>query len=254
MIIRTLLIFILSIYSQLFFANSQENSPGEYDVTSTSRQILGDEMAEQFKNYIDPDDEITWNVYIPKGFDPGQASGIMVYYTDKYPNQIQSGWKTATSEKNLIWISVKAARKFTNRKKMFVGVLATPLLQSKYLIQNDRIYISGDQTGCIMASNIAMFYPNIFSGAIYIGCRAQVWGKEEPPQIELMKKNRYAFVFSGRGERNKEMRRSLIKYNKSGIDNTLLKNLTERGGGGDMKLNSNHLKGIIDFLDGNAEE
>ena len=206
-------------------------------------------MAQSFANIIKPDDEFTWNVYIPDNFNPDEPSGIVLYFTDQYPNQAESGWRAAAADKNFIWVSTKNARNFISRKKILLGLLAAPLLQSKYLIEEKRIYVSGDYSGCKLASHIAKIYPNIFSGAIYNSCEVVTWKKELPPLIDQMRLNRYIFVGSSRNyEANREINRAIVKYKKTGIENTQYKLLSELSG--DIKLNKKHINDFIDYLDG----
>lgn len=57
---------------------TQDIRTGEFDIDSTSRQILGDELAQTFAKIIKPDDEFSWNVYVPDNFDPDVPSGIIL--------------------------------------------------------------------------------------------------------------------------------------------------------------------------------
>ncbi|MCC3860225.1 hypothetical protein [Pseudemcibacter aquimaris] len=251
--LKQIFIFLFFLVSQPVLAQESERNyrTGEFDVKSTIVDLLGEKTAKSYEQIFDADEELLWNVFVPANFTPENAAGVIVYFSDKYPNQVESGWKGAAEEKNFIWVSPKRARNFTNRKKLLLGVLATPLIESLYPINGSRVYVTGDRSGCDLASNAARIYPNIFSGAIYNSCKAETWKKELPPGIDLMRKHRYVFIASARSENNREIRRSLIKYNKSGIENTQFKLLSSLDG--NVKLNNNHIRDIVAYLDGDIE-
>ena len=55
LITTTLILFSTLTLSSL----SQEIRTGEFNIVSSSRQILGDDVAQSFANIIKPDDEFT---------------------------------------------------------------------------------------------------------------------------------------------------------------------------------------------------
>lgn len=251
MIKRTLTLLVLALFTSQTAAFAQTGSAyntGEFEVQSTIVDLLGAEAAKAYEKIIKPDEELRWHIYVPDSYSSDKPAGIVVFFTDRYPNQVESGWKGSAQEKNFIWISAAGIRNATDRKKLLMGVLATAMVQSLFEVDQKRIYTSGDVIGCGFASSIAKYYPNIFSGAIYTSCKAQTWRKELPPGIDLMRQHRYVFVASARSENNREIRRSLIKYNKAGIENTEFEIVSVLNM--DVKLNNNQISKYISYLDG----
>ena len=247
-LISVLIIFQLNSFHTLAQSGQSTVRTGEFEINGTSESILGSKTAEAYSKVIKADKKVTWNVYVPEKYDPTQPAGVVVYYSTLYPNQIQSSWKTGSKEKNLIWISIKGSRNFTERRKMFLGVLAPTLLQEKYAINANRIYTTGDRSGCVSASNVAKIYSNIFTGAIYNSCEPETWRKETPEGIEYMKRGRYVFITSRRNENRVDVRRAEAKYNNAGVENTLLKTYSTLEE--DVKLTAQQVMELINFLDG----
>lgn len=221
---------------------------GEFKITSSSHSILGNKDAKKFKNILAIDKEVKWNVFVPEHYDPTSPAGVIIYFSDRYPNQIQSGWKTGVREKNMIWISLTAARNFTEKRKMLLGILSLSLLQENYSIDPTRIYTTGDRTGCQTSSNIAKAYPNIISGAIYNSCEPKTWKEnKKPASLNLMKNNHYVFINSNINKNRTNIRRAMNKYNNEGINNTLLRTMGTIEH--DIKLNSRQVIDLITFID-----
>ena len=246
---------ILSIICLLLLNNTvvaQENRSeiqiGEFELSSTSKVILGEETAKLYENILAVDKEVKWNIFVPEYYDPNSPSGVIIYFSDHYPNQIQSSWKTGTREKNLIWISPIGARYFTEKRKMILGILSLSVLQDKYSIDPTRIYVTGDRSGCQTSSNIAVLYPNIISGAIYNSCEPKTWKKTtKPATLDIMANNHYVFINSNINKNRTDIRRAMNKYNNEGINNTLIKTIgtIEK----DIKLNSRQVIDLITFID-----
>ena len=104
----------------------------------------------------------------------------------------------------------------TSRRVLF-AVMALPLIQQKYQLNVDRIYISGLSGGGRVASIVATEYAHMFKGAIY-NCGVNFWNNKGPNEIELIKQNRFVFI-TGTGDFNLQDTKNIYaKYKKAGVE------------------------------------
>jgi len=190
---------------------------GRIEAQTTSTEILGAQTAAEFESILKPDKEIKWSMYIPKNYDPASPPGIIVHMTQNNLAKMPFGWASAMDEKNMIWISLNKAGNLIRNKEMFLAVLATPFVQSRYKIDINRIYIVASADSCYPASAAMEVYPNIFKGIIYSTCEPINWKSNTPKTIEKMKENRYLFVSSNEKDIKRVMRRAYRKYTDAGI-------------------------------------
>jgi len=220
MFLRFLPFIFLIIFSVNSMSFAQDIEKGSFTIKATSEDILGFEMASSYSPVLEPDDVISWSVHVPENYDPSNPPGIMVYVGFRKLVKEPPGWMSAMDDSNLIWISANSSNSSIERKKMLLAILSLPLLQMDYVINTNRIYVAGFQHGGEIASAAARVYPNIIKGGMYINCDPRTWGKKLPPQIDVMKENRYIFVSGKQNIAKQVMRYAIRKYNKEGINNT----------------------------------
>jgi len=217
----TILLLIITPFS--FFANAQDTEfsykTGRFEIETTSAEILGSDVATSFANLLDIDDKIKWSVAVPDKYDPSSPPGIIIHMTEHKLAKMPIGWPRALDEKNMIWISLNKAGQLMPNKEMLLAVLTTPLLQDKYSIDTNRIYIVASANSCRPASAAMQVYPDIFKGVVYSTCEPINWKSDIPETINQMKKNGYVFVASNEKNVKSSMRRSYKKYQKAGITN-----------------------------------
>ncbi|MCP5381119.1 MAG: hypothetical protein H6912_02000 [Kordiimonadaceae bacterium] len=246
--IKRFLKIIFSIY--LFFNSvsyAQDNKTGSFLLKSTSADIIGEEAAEQYKVRLDPHEEITWQIYVPENYDPSNPPGVLLYQTYGTGPNDPLGWRAALEEKNLILVRLRIGGKLIEGKEMLLGVLSLPLLQSKYNINTSRVYNTAEN-GCIVAGLTSKYYANIFKGSIFVNCVPASWKNDIPEQLELMKQNRYLFIYSPKILKSIGIRQTIRRYNEYGINKTKLES-TSRLDSGD-NLDRRLLNSAIDYLDG----
>ncbi|MCC3860224.1 hypothetical protein [Pseudemcibacter aquimaris] len=187
-----ILILLLSTVS----ANAQKT--GEYILTSTPEEVLGHD-AEQFKNIIDANANLSWEVYVPKRYNPDKPAGIMVFAGA--PNDVRPprGWYSSIEDKNLIWIAPRrSGNGSTIQQKTMLAMMAVLQITKRYSINPDRIYISGEPR---IASRAALNYPNIFKGAIFSSLNYgdnNVWDENADEKIQNALDNKFVFVSSSK--------------------------------------------------------
>ncbi|MCP5381971.1 MAG: hypothetical protein H6912_06340 [Kordiimonadaceae bacterium] len=244
----TTFIAAIVIFMQSTIVNAQTVQTGVFTITSTSEKILGKENANEFKKILDIDEEITWSVYVPETYDPGIPPGILLFqfYTNKIEHPI--GWDTAMEERNMILISIVGkGGEYPLKKELIISILAPVMLQQKYKINTSRVYTSS-VGGCVNAGAVAMNYPNIIKGAIYVNCNPGTWRKKEPERVDLMRLNRYYFIAGRDRFKQIDNTQEIKKYEKAGINQVKFVR-TGRLNRLD-NLNREMLLDAIDYLDG----
>jgi predicted peptidase len=198
--------------------SNAQTQTGEYTVTSNTNEILGEEISSSYTSVIDADEEITWEIYVPKNYDPNDPPGVMVYISPQNQIKTPSGWMTVMEESNLIWIAArKSGNKVQTSRRILFAVMSLPLIQQKYQLNVNRIYISGLSGGGRVASIVATEYAHMFKGAIY-NCGVNFWNNKNLDQIELIKKNRFVFV-TGTADFNLQDTKDIYaKYKKAGVE------------------------------------
>lgn len=192
---------------------------GRFEIETTSAEILGSDVAASFANLLDVDDNIKWSVSVPENYDPSSPPGILVHMTQSNLAKMPIGWPRTLDDKNLIWISLNKAGLLMPNKEMLLAVLTTALLQDKYNIDTNRIYIVASANSCLPASAAMQVYPDIFKGVVYSTCQPINWRGDIPDTINQMKNNGYVFVASNENNIKSAMRRSYKKYEDAGITN-----------------------------------
>lgn len=248
----TILFTIITAFIQFSMAYAQDVQTGSFRITSTSEAILGKETATQFEMNLDIDEEVSWNVYVPESYDPANPPGVLLYQIYGSETDDPTGWKTAMDERNMILIRIIGkGGMYPLSKELFISILAPMVLQQKYKIDTSRIYTSADN-GCINAGAVAMTYPNIIKGAIYINCYPGVWRNEEPELVHLMRDNRYYFIAGRDRTEQVDNSQEIRKYRDAGIEN--VKFVRSGRISRTRNLNRSMLIEAIDYLDGKEDE
>ncbi len=198
---------------------AQDVATGSIMLKSTSEEILGKELADQYKTVVDIDEELTWLVYVPENYDPENPPGVLLYQNYSAETSEPTGWKAALDEKNMMLIRIFVRGQLTQRKEMLLSILGPTMLQQHYALDASRIYTSAFN-GCRNAGTTAKIYPNIIKGAIYINCIPSTWRDELPERLDLMRQNRYIFITARDRVEQVDVRQELKKYREAGIENT----------------------------------
>lgn len=227
---------------------SHAQQQGEvYDIVTTTKEILGDELATAYENVIGKNEEIKWSIYVPKNYNPNNPPGIFVHNSHRNLANMPFGWSRSMDDKNLIWISLNYSGRIIVEKQMLLAVLATPFLQNSYTINTNRIYSYSSVDACAAGSAAAQYYPNIFKGNIYSTCVPYNWRDKTPETIVEMRQNKFVFLASRERNVRLEMRRSERNYNDDGISKTTYTSINDLTFGKDT--NRRRINQAIDFLD-----
>ncbi len=216
MVFRILVTSCIILIAQNVF--SQESLSDDFKIKTTPREITGSELSEKNSDYINPDQKIIYAVYPPNDFNPSAKTGIMVFagaYKDNHPT---FNWLSSVRESNLIYIEALVSDVDSSfRQRQILAEMAVPLLEKRYNIDENRIYISGEGR---VASVVAMNNPGIFKGAIYTN--GNLWTENAETKLDSIKQNKFVFITGDLKSRAKQARDVYGKYKKAGIENSKL--------------------------------
>ena len=216
-------IIVLILFLPSGTAKAQEAlnfTKGRVTIETTSSEILGNEIAKQYEELVETNENIKWSIEVPDNFNASSPPGILIHMTPRNLAKMPIGWGKAIEDRNLIWISLNKAGRLKQSKEMFIAVLATVFLDNNFPINTNRIYLVASSDSCQAASAAAQFYPTIFRGTIYSTCEPFNWKKDIPDTINIMRQNRFVFVASNEKIIRQAMRRAQRRYNDADILNT----------------------------------
>lgn len=246
MLLKNIIQFAFIFFTFVSFSNAQDFKTGSYRVKSTPRIIMGDAIDSANANIVQPDTEITWSLFVPENYDPTKPAGVLLYQSNRDPNNEPIGWKSVMEERNMILLIIYNSGEQEPREIMMT-VFGLSLVQDMYKINTNRIYITG-YVGCAVAGLTSKIYANIVKGAIYYNCIPSTWIDEEPPLIDDMRQNRYVFYHGKDAMTKTGLKQAERKYNKSGIENTKFKALNRLRDKENLKRRD--LLKAIKYLDG----
>jgi len=195
---------------------------GSFRLSSTLAAVVGKETAERVSAIIPMDQQLTWEIYVPEGYAAAKPPGLMVYISPTGSGRIPRGWKTVLQEKNLIWIAANdSGNGAIVTRRAVVAIVAPSLIEERYNIDHDRIYVSGLSGGGKMASMVATDNAHLFKGAIY-NCGVNFWDDESPDRIDLIRQNHYVFVTGTLDQALEPTKKVYKQYRNAGVENALL--------------------------------
>ena len=193
---------------------------GYFRISLTPLELLGAEGANAISPVFAPDEKLTWQLAVPKTYDPERPAGVMVFIGFADWGGGKKEWNVVLQEQNLIWIGlINGGDKKPINERMLKAILAKAVLQRDYKIDTDRHYLFGYSGGAHVASMLATAKPELFKGALFYG-DALPWGATEPPKIELVRQNRYVFMCGSKDRDRRKMQKIADMYKSSGVVNT----------------------------------
>lgn len=167
---------------------------GFFKISLTPVELFGDEGAASVAQIFDKNETLEWQLYVPQNYDASRPAGVMVYISPWERGASPRSWNEVMAEHNLIWIGAEnSGNEVAVTKRMFLAMFAPMVLQRDYVLEPERVYISGFSGGGRTASRVAVLRPNIFKGGIFIS-GAIYWGKDKPLGVDEVRKMPYVFV------------------------------------------------------------
>jgi len=196
-------------------------SDHDLQIQITPNQLLGEQQALKFGKIVKPDEEISWEVYIPNN-DSSEVPGVFVYVSPMSTGRIDSRWREVMDQQNLIYIAAnRSGNRILVNRRMVLAILAVQALGQRFEFDTTRIIVSGFSGGGRVASRISTQYPEVFTGALYI-CGVDFWKKDKTPKVERLIQNRFVFLTGTKDFNRRETRQIQKRYIKAGAQHTKL--------------------------------
>ena len=195
---------------------------GEIQFTVTLPEVAGAEGARAVETIVAADEPITWQVYVPDNYQPGDPAGLMVYVSPSNSGAIPRAWKPVLDRHNMIWISAdQSGNKVSVVRRAIFALVALTVAGSHYDIDNQRVYLSGFSGGGKVAGMVAAKYPQLFNGAIF-NSGINPLDNHSTPQFELFRHNYYVFITGTKDHALEQTKKVHRQYIDSGIENSKL--------------------------------
>lgn len=220
-ILRSILIAVLSSTGPCGAAGEVVQM-GEFEVTHALEELINAASTEMTESIIAPDEPISWEIYVPESYSSERPAGLLVYVSPSPSGEIPSRWKSVLDDHNLIWISANNSgnRVLLSRRVLF-AIVGPTVVKQNYVIDDERIYVSGLSGGGKTASMVAIDHAKLFKGAIY-NCGVEAWRVDQPEMIEQIRTNHYVFVTGDFDQALESTKRVYRAYKKAGIGNSKL--------------------------------
>lgn len=232
-------------------AESAVARTGYFSVTLTPVELFGEAGAATVGDVLDAQEELVWQLYVPSNYDATRPVGAIVYVSPDSGGGPPKAWNGLLAERNLIWIGARnAGNEVPVARRMFLAMFGPMVLQRRYELDVDRIYVAGMSGGGKTASRVATLRPNMFKGGIFLS-GAGFWGDEAPPLLEMVKGLRYVFMCGSEDFALNETRRTHRKFVEAGVENSKLIIVRDHG---HRLPDAMYFARAIDYLDGDDAE
>ena len=110
----------------------------------------------------------TWVISAPTAAAEGVPHGLFVFISPRDQGSIPDNWQETLEKNRLIWVGPnEAGNRVSTLWRVAVALESVDLATRRYTIDPDRIYISGHSGGARVASTVAFFHPDRFTGGVY---------------------------------------------------------------------------------------
>ena len=220
-----LLFLLLLVFADSDVCADQPGAPrtGFFRVASTTPALLGVDGAGTVADVLAPDEELKWQLYVPRSYDASKPAGVLVFISpsDSWGGSSKS-YNPVLEENNLIWAAPLAAGdKTPMNERMLRAILVPNLLSRTYALDSSRIYVGGFAGGGYLATMLATSKPGLFRGGLFVS-GARTWEDKTPPGIEQIRKNRYVFITGTNDVALDTTRRAATAYRDDGVVHTKL--------------------------------
>ncbi len=241
-----LFFILLTIIIPVTNAQEANQRTGEFTISSTVLEIMGETDAPSFASKISITDPIEWEVYVPQNYDPGKASGILVFINSRNSGKIEEEWKVVMENTNLIYIGANdSGNDIAIAQRVAYAIIAPRFINNSYYIDPDRIYVSGFSGGSRVASMVATEYNNLFKGAIY-NSGVNYWGEDAQPSYDEMKNNYYVFMTGTEDFNLEDTKQVYDAYQNIGVKNSKLIIVPDMA---HKRPDAGHLEDALNYID-----
>lgn len=215
----------LTLLAVAAWADATKDGPrtGYFRKNMTTAELLGTDGAKSVANVLEPDEKLEWQFYVPHSYDASRPAGVLVFISHKGNwGGSRKSYNDLLEEKNLIWAGVLGAGDVTPLNVRMMKSLMTPTVLSRdYALDPNRIYVGGFSGGAHVATLLSTGKPGLFKGGMFVG-GAIFWGDKIPPEVDVIRQNRYVFIAGSNDVALKTVRRTAGSYKGAGVVNTKL--------------------------------
>ena len=219
---------------------------GYFRKSITPLELLGADGANAIASVFAPDEKLTWQLSVPQNYDPAKPAAVMLFIGFAEWGGGKKEWRHILEDHNIIWIGlINGGDKKPINERMLRAILAQAVLERDYKIDTDRYYLFGYSGGAQVAAMLATSKPELFKGALFYG-DALAWGSKEPPKIELVRQNRYMFMYGSKDDDRLKMQKIAAAYKAAGVVNTGLVSVANVNR---QMPGSSYFEQAVEFLD-----
>ncbi len=194
---------------------------GYFRTSITPFELLGERSAALAEIFA-PDEELRWQLDVPKTYDRASPPGLIVFVNRGNWGGGKKVWSDVLREKNLIWAgALDAGDETPVNERMFKAILAPTMLARTYRIDPRRVYVAGFSGGAHVAAILATTRPELFKGGLFMG-GAMFWGEKTPPKIDIVRQNRFVFLAGANDVARTRVARTADSYRDAGVSQTRL--------------------------------
>ena len=211
-------------------AGDEPASPptGSFTKTLAASDLIGDAVP-QLQRVFSPDEDISWDVYVPPSYRPEAPAGLFVYISPTRRGALPASWRRVLDKHNLIWIGANQSGNRTRvPRRVLLSLLAVDAAQQDYVLDDTRIYIGGFSGGGRVASMVSTDHAETFTGGLFI-CGAEFWSVDSPRHIDNIRKNRYVFLTGDFDQALAPTKRAFRGYRKAGVERIKLMIIRKMG-------------------------
>lgn len=199
-----------------------------FSASHAATALLGDRAA-SYGELFDPAEEITWQYYVPPDYSPDKPAGLLVYISPTRSGAMPREWRSVMVKHNMIWIGADRSGNRTKvPRRVLLSLLGVELVKRDYVVDEDRIYLSGFSGGGRVASMAVIDNAHIFTGGLFF-CGADLWHLDDSPNIDAMKENRYVLVTGALDQALEPVKKTYRGYRRAGIKQTKLMIIRDMG-------------------------
>ena len=205
------------------FADDEGPRTGYYKKKMTITEIVGAESAAAMSSVFEPDDKVSWQLYVPKTYDAAKPAGVIVFLS---PSERWGGSKKiynpVLDRYNVIWAGITGAGDQQPVNERLMKAIMTPtMLAQQYALDPERVFIGGFSGGAQVAMILSTGKPELFRGGLFVG-GAVFWEENVPPKLEQIKRNRFVFLTGSNDPALNTVRRTAVGYKDAGVTGALL--------------------------------
>lgn len=196
----------------------------EYSLT----ELLGSEQANSFKKILPPNRVISWTIYIPT-LSNLKPPSVLVYISPTKSGGLDSNWREVLEQHKMIYIAAESSGNNTlANQRMVMAIMAIKVLDLHLDYDRTKVFISGFSGGGRVASMLAIQYPSLFQGGLYI-CGVDFWKKSQSSKVARLLKNRFVFLTGNKDFNRKETRKVYRRYLGAGAENSSFMSINGMG-------------------------